>query len=110
MPTWPDTLQRQQPNNPLTLTHTHQNPRQHIPLRNTTAEWLCYDISNKKRRKASGFGRPKGNVEEREEKGMAAREGEEGGGWGVGLSQGYPSTECSTSLLKVEEEFTWINN
>lgn len=79
------------PAKPHTDTHSQHNARQHIPLRNTTAERLCYDISNQKRRQASGFGRLKGTVEENGEKGM----------WGSGrrtqLTQGYPRTEPCTS-------------
>lgn len=65
-PDWPDTLCRQQPNYTHTHTHTQQDQRQHMPLRNTTAEQLCYDISNQERRQTAGFARPKGAMEERE--------------------------------------------
>lgn len=49
-------------------TCTHQNPRQHIPHSNTTAERLCYDISNQEQRQATGYGRSKGTMEKRKEK------------------------------------------
>lgn len=65
-------------------TYTHQNPRQHIPHRNTTAEWLCYDISNQEQRQASEYGRLKGTMEKREEKGMGV--GEEGEQRGMDLA------------------------
>lgn len=71
---WPDAAAK-----PHTHTHRHQNPRQHIPLRDTTAEWLCYDISNQELRQASGFGRPKGTMEEREVKAIELREERRGG-------------------------------
>lgn len=58
----PDLLHTQE------LNPTHQNPMQHIPLRNTTAERLCYDISNQEPRQADGFGGAKGIRRDREKR------------------------------------------
>lgn len=46
-------------------THRRQNPRKHIPLRNTTAEELCYGISHQEPRQANGFERLKDTVDKK---------------------------------------------
>lgn len=90
-------------------TCTHQNPRQHIPHSNTTAERLCYDISNQEQRQASGYGRPKGTMEKRKEKWTGVGDESEHRGDGLSWPKDISTLRALLLFFKLKRSFL-INN